>query len=122
MSAETLRRAADRIEQRAEKTGGPDWKTWLSFGARTGQIPPGTAQWVNTLGPQVAAPLVAWLRAEADEQAEQQADRTSDCLQCDGTGQVYDGDPVSFRCTDCRLDRDDLPALILAHTILGETP
>jgi hypothetical protein len=61
--AERLRVAADEIERRAAKAGGPDWSTWLGFARRAQHIPPEAAPWITTMGPHIAAaPLAAWLR------------------------------------------------------------
>ena len=80
MSIDQLRRAADRLDQlAAEATPGP-WRAvenypdaWIVCSGQVdvareaggGDIEPGDAQWIATLGPQVAAKLAAWLRWEA---------------------------------------------------------
>lgn len=88
MSADLLRRAAAAVEQLAagatpepwvwtwrEDWGCGEWHTVTSsatdFDVATGGYEGGgvereeDAKWITTLGPQVAAPLAAWLRAEA---------------------------------------------------------
>jgi uncharacterized protein YfdQ (DUF2303 family) len=77
MSAELLRRAATKLEElAADTTRGPwdvehdysgvvadsDYGGTVSIG---GFDRPGDNEWAATMGPQIAAPLAAWLRAEA---------------------------------------------------------
>lgn len=78
--------------------------------------------WIAALSPVVAAPLAAWLRDVAEDEEHEQRERTEHCPECDGTGQVYDGDPLPFPCSDCLLRRDDdWPPLAAARALLGET-
>ena len=91
--AERLRRAADLVEQRAAAASGPRWKPEYGYGHTTVQAvecdgdgcghdsyghvdgtcaigamhADGDNQWAILAGPQVAPPLAAWLRAEADD-------------------------------------------------------
>lgn len=79
------------------------------------------ARWIAALSPVVAAPLAAWLRDVAEDEEHEQQERTEHCPECDGTGQVYDGDPLPFLCSDCLLRRDDdWPPLAVARALLGE--
>ena len=122
MTAELLRRAADRIEQLAAEAKPGPWirdtgidhqggeVLLVSSANVTDQFPVvaemgGTAvidqrnaAWIATLGPQVAAPLAAWLREEAHLGPLYQID-----------GQNRDPDFPS-------------PAVQLARAILGEEP
>lgn len=89
--AALLRRAADRVDALAEAASGTRWWTVLDDGrglvyadtprwpgetgmghlavayeSNRGDISEEDATWMGVLGPQIAAPLAAWLRAEAD--------------------------------------------------------
>ena len=101
MSAELLRRAADRIEQLAADcpTNTAEYKHLCSFLSRGngGVIGQPTLRWWYVMGPQIGAPLAAWLRGEA-----------SDSEQCD--------------CEyDCSLEKWNA-AVAFARVILGEQP
>lgn len=94
MSAELLRRAADLIVKRAAAATAGPWGTALDVGGHTATVRRrdgndvslvawlptwkwtsdswehpafSNADWIATLGPQVAAPLAAWLRESATE-------------------------------------------------------
>ena len=78
-----LRAAADLIEQRASAASPGPWRAveWyagslevvdragagIATESSTGDVKMSDARWMAMLGPQVAAPLAAWLRAEADD-------------------------------------------------------
>ncbi len=65
--AALLRRAADRVQEVADMTA-PE--PWLLPSVRALLVP-----WVGLMSPQVAAPLAAWFREEADEAEQVGADR-----------------------------------------------
>jgi hypothetical protein len=106
-----LRRAAARVEERARLVSGTLWTAAHesmidgSSGWRIASIGAGDfgdqndLDWAAMLGPQIAGPLAAWLRAEADR--------------LDTTAEIYGPDafiPV-------------VPAAVpVARVILGEVP
>jgi hypothetical protein len=77
--ADLLREAADRLERLAARTTAGDWRTSGLLASRPEVVahrPDGgtehvaearaaSAAWITALSPAVAAPLAAWLRAEA---------------------------------------------------------
>jgi hypothetical protein len=79
-AAETLRQAADLIEQIAANTPAGPWRDvqdgWCirsepspdrtSWRTVCDGPNPFARRWITTMGPQVAGPLAAWLRAEAE--------------------------------------------------------
>jgi hypothetical protein len=79
--AEVLRAAADRLERLAARSTVGDWRTTGLLASRPEVVahrPDGgtehvaearaaSAAWITALSPAVAAPLAAWLRAEADQ-------------------------------------------------------
>jgi hypothetical protein len=81
--AELLRAAADRLERLAARTTAGDWRITGLLASRPEVVahrPDGgtehvaearaaSAPWITALSPAVAAPLAAWLRAEADRDA-----------------------------------------------------
>lgn len=60
-AAQVLRQAADLIEQRVVSATSLTVDPWGSAVLRESLVP-----WVALMSPQLAAPLAAWLRAEAD--------------------------------------------------------
>lgn len=135
-AAEILRAAADRIDTLAVAAMPSPWEC-LADGDRILSNPDnsdyefeyvidepmshaGNAHWLTTLSPAVAPALSSWLRGEAEEIVEEQRDQTEYCTDCQGTGQMYDGDPIPFPCTSCRIEVDR-PALDFARLVLGDT-
>ncbi|MEJ2871972.1 hypothetical protein WCD74_29730 [Actinomycetospora sp. OC33-EN08] len=80
-TAETLRRAADRLERLAARAPQGQWSARGLLASRpevvatdadghsehVAEARAGTAPWIVATAPAIAAPLVAWLRATADE-------------------------------------------------------
>jgi hypothetical protein len=78
--ATTLRSAAGRLELLAARTTGGDWRLGGLLATRpevvahaadggtehVAEARARTGEWIAALSPDVAAPLVAWLRAAAD--------------------------------------------------------
>ena len=78
--ARELLRAADLLDSRAARTTGGTWRTAGLLASRpevvahfpdggtqhVAEARAGTARWIVTVGPSLAAPLAAWLRAAAD--------------------------------------------------------
>lgn len=100
MSADLLRRAAERLEELAANTSAGPWQLigdwgipngWTAvWSAGVGQYVaenPGSTvsrpdvQWIATLGPQIAAPLAAWLRAEAQYMKDERDDSSDSAVQ-----------------------------------------
>ena len=132
--AALLRRAADRLDALAEAASGTRWWTVLDDGrglvyadtprwpgetgmghlavayeSNRGDISEEDATWMGVLGPQIAAPLSAWLRAEAQRVGGPISDNVA-------AGRVriehHSWGPVA--------STPHAPALALARSILGE--
>lgn len=76
MSAELLRRAADRIEQLANDcpTNQGDFQQLCSFLLRSGAMPRPLVYWLHAMGPQIGRPLATWPRGEARYWEEERQD------------------------------------------------
>lgn len=69
MTSDLLRRAADRVEQRAADcpTNPTDYRDLCAWLQRGRTVPTVTARWWATMGPEVAGPLAEILRDAAFE-------------------------------------------------------
>lgn len=149
MTADLLRQAADRLDEAAKTTTPGPWQIEYSYGRDRpqgvfvecpdgqdcdaahdcydgtrsvgGMDEPGDNVWASLLGPQVAAPLSAWLRAEAacmDSTADvtEHMPRILDGIEENMTGKPAHGHELRVSISTAT------EAIALATAILGEQP
>lgn len=112
--AALLRRAAEKVETAAAAEPTEPWAVSHVRAVLT--------SWVGLMSPEVGAPLAAWFRAEAEDLTWDEQQALDDCQDCQGTGEVYDADPLPFTCSCRRRVGEDRPSVALAYAILREKP